>query len=163
MTGPSLFLMAAPRAGSTQLARWLSSHPDIALTPVKEPTHFAAHDFPEAYVRATHLNDVDPARYRPGRTAQFAVFRDRADYLRLFDGLTERWRCDASTSYLACPEAPAAIRAACPAARVITLTRAPLDRALSHYGLAWRTGRTRLPLGAELDAELAGRDRKSVV
>lgn len=157
MTAPNLFLVAAPRAGSTQLAHWLASHPDIALSPVKEPTHFAAHDFPEAYVRATHLNDVDPARYRPGRPAQFAVFRERADYLRLFSGMTQRWRCDASTSYLACPEAPAAIRAAFPDARVLTLTRAPLDRALSHYGLARRTGRTRAPLGSELDDELAGR------
>ena len=30
MSTPNLFLIAAPRAGSTQLAYWMDSHPDIS-------------------------------------------------------------------------------------------------------------------------------------
>ena len=35
MTTPNLFLVAAPRTGSTQLAHWLASHPDVSLSLVK--------------------------------------------------------------------------------------------------------------------------------
>lgn len=155
MSLPNLFLFAAPRAGSTQLARWLDSHPDIALSHVKEPNHFSAQDFPPDYVSRTHLDDVPPTG-PPPRPAQFSVFRDRAAYERLFAPLATRWRLDASTSYLACPEAPAAIAQACPDARIILLTRDPVDRALSHYRLARRTGRTRATLAHEVTAELSG-------
>lgn len=155
MSLPNLFLIAAPRSGSTQLARWLDSHPDISLSGVKEPNHFSAHEFPPDYVAKTHLNDVPPIG-PPPRPAQFAIFRDRAAYQRLFSPLTTRWRLDASTTYLACPEAPAAIRDTCPQARIILLTRTPFDRALSHYRLALRTGRTRESLAQEIRAEQSG-------
>ena len=160
MAGPNLFLLAAPRTGSTQLARWLDSHPAIAMPPVKEPCHFAAHDFPEDYVRRAHLNDVDPARYVARvhrRPAQFAVFRSRQDYEALYQPLGTAWRLDASTSYLPCILAPELIRDYCPTARIITLTRDPFTRALSHYRLARRTGRATGSLRRELDAELHDR------
>jgi hypothetical protein len=156
---PNLFLLAAPRSGSTQLARWLDSHAEIALSPVKEPNFYSAHEFPADWVAAERLNDVDPARYlrkTRRRPAQFAVFRRRGDYMRLFAGLTVPWRLDASTSYLACPEAPRRIFKDNPGAHIISLTRDPLQRALSHYRLAIRSGRTRRCLRQELEAELAG-------
>ncbi|MEL7213491.1 MAG: sulfotransferase [Pseudomonadota bacterium] len=156
---PNLFLIAAPRAGSTQLSHWLASHPDIGLPKIKEPNHFSAHEFDPDDVARTHLNDVDPARFiargQP-RPMQFAIFRDPEHYTALFAPLTQRYRLDASTSYLACPEAPARIKAACPDARFIILTRDPLQRALSHYHLACRTGRTRASLLSELQAEQTG-------
>jgi hypothetical protein len=159
MSWPNLFLIAAPRAGSTQLARWLDSHPDIALAPIKEPNHFSAHEFPCDYVARHHLDDVNPARYVRSlrrRPAQFAIFRDAGHYRALFAPLTARWRCDASTTYLACPEAPAAILSACgPGARAITLTRDPVARAISHYRLALRTGRWRASLRAAIERELS--------
>ncbi len=159
MSWPNLFLIAAPRAGSTQLARWLDSHPEIALSPVKEPNHFSAHEFPPDYVARHHLDDVDPSRYLRGRrrrAVQFAIFREAQQYRALFAELQTRWRCDASTTYLACPEAPAAIRRACgPGARAITLTRDPVARAISHYRLAVRTGRWRGTLTEALAREMS--------
>ena len=35
---------AAPRCGTTSLARYLASHPDICFSKVKEPHFFAMHD-----------------------------------------------------------------------------------------------------------------------
>jgi len=159
MSRPNLFLIAAPRAGSTQLAHWLASHKDITLSPVKEPNYFSAHEFDPNYVRASHLNDVDPTSYtrsRSRRPAQFAVFRQQPDYEALFSDMTTPWRMEASTSYLACPEAPAAIHAYAPNARLIILTRDPYERALSHYRLALRTGRTCSTLEDTLHAEING-------
>ncbi|MGR3573089.1 sulfotransferase family protein [Brevirhabdus sp.] len=155
---PNLFLLAAPRSGSTQLARWLTSHPDIAISPVKEPNYYASHEFPPAFVARHHLNDIDPHRYDPrhDRPAQFAVFRQADSYHALFAGLHTPWRMEASTSYLACPAAPARIARAHPGARLLSLTRDPVERALSHYRLALRTGRSRHSLLHELTAERTG-------
>ncbi len=159
MTGINLFLVASPRSGSTQLARWLETHSQISATTVKEPNFFSAHEFPEHYVRQTFLNDVEPTTYLAGlkrRPAQFAVFRTQAQYDQLSADLDSPWRMEASTSYLACPEAPLRIRQYNPQARIILLTRDPLARALSHYRLAMRTGRTTRSLTEELAQEVAG-------
>lgn len=155
MKGPNLFLVAAPRSASTQLARWLGTHPDIGFAPVKEPNFFAAEDFDPADVARRHLNDVDPER-PVRRQAQFAIFRNESRYLDLFDELETTWRAEASTSYLASVQAAKRIRARFPHARIILLTRDPFDRALSHYRLARRTGMTRLTLSEELARELTG-------
>ncbi len=155
----NLFLVAAPRSGSTQLSAWLSTHPDVDLPPIKEPNFFAQHEFPAEYVAQHHLNDVDPARYVAQRTTkvmQFAIFREAAHYDYLFDGLNARWRMDASTTYLHCPEAAQNIRDHAPDAKVILLTRNPVARALSHYRLATRTGRTTRSLREEIQAEANG-------
>jgi len=159
MTYPNLFLMASPRSGSTQLARWLDSHPDITLSAIKEPNYFSAHEFDPEYVLSSHLNDVDPAKYVRGKRqkpAQFAVFRQREDYEALFANMQTRWRIEASTSYLSCPQAPNLIHQYAPDARLIVLTRDPLNRAISHYRLACRTGRMRGTLMNALNAELTG-------
>ncbi len=159
MSVPNLFLIAAPRAGSTQLAYWMDSHPDIQLSRVKEPNHFSAHEFKADYVRTSHLNDVNPRQYiKSGctRRAQFAVFRVRADYEALFSSSGSRWQFEASTSYMACPEAPANLKAYAPQARIILLTRNPLERSLSHYRLARRTGRVTHSLRQALLQEQMG-------
>ena len=110
-------------------------------------------------MRSSHLNDIDPIRYARNHSkqaAQFAVFRQQSDYETLFEDMTTPWRMDASTSYLACPEAPAAIHAYTPNARLIILTRDPLERAISHYRLARRTGRTTGSLAEMLRSEIDG-------
>lgn len=154
MTYPNLFLLASPRSGSTQLARWLDTHADISLSAVKEPNFFSAQDFPEDFVRISHLNDVDPG-LKPKRRAQFAVYREASHYKALFAGLTSRWLLDASTSYLTSSHAVSRIIATIPNARFILLTRNPFERAVSHYRLALRTGRTRASLQEALDEELS--------
>ncbi len=156
---PNLFLLAAPRSGSTQMAAWMASHPDIGLPPIKEPNYFSQHEFPEEFVERNRLNDVVPERYvstRSKKQMQFAIFRDQAHYGYLFEDLKERWRLDASTSYLHCPEAPAAIHKLIPDAKIIILTRDPVARAISHYRLALRIGQTTRTLREEIEAELDG-------
>lgn len=152
----NLFLVSCPRGGSTQLATWLASHPTVGMSAIKEPNFFAAGDFPEDLVAAQHLDDIDPADYfnRANlRRIQFAVLRKAEQYQRLADELTTFWRMEASTSYLASNGAAERIWEYNPDARIILLTRDPLARALSHYHLALRTGRTIAPLGTELEIE----------
>lgn len=156
---PNLFLAAAPRCGSTQLSAWLASHPDVAIPPIKEPNFFSQHEFPESYVAEHHLSDVNVERYvatRSRKQMQFAIFRTEEQYDYLFEGLDTRYRLDASTTYLHCPEAAEAMLAFSPNAKVILLTRDPVSRALSHYRLAVRTGRCTRSLKEEIEAEACG-------
>ncbi len=153
---PNLFLFAAPRSGSTQLSAWLSSHPDIALPPIKEPNYFAREDFPPPDdPQLQRLLDVTNP-LSPRARGNFALLSTIADYASLYDPIANtRWRLDASTSYLASTSAAAEIARTCPDARIITLTRDPVARAISHYGLARRTGRTRASLTSEIATERA--------
>ena len=40
MKTPNFFLLGAPKCGTTSIAAWLSKHPDVFVTPQKEPHHF---------------------------------------------------------------------------------------------------------------------------
>ena len=39
---PNFFIIGAPKCGTTSLAAWLSSHPNIFMSPIKEPHHFCS-------------------------------------------------------------------------------------------------------------------------
>jgi len=40
MTEPNFFIIGAPKCGTTSIATWLSGHPDVYMSPVKEPHYF---------------------------------------------------------------------------------------------------------------------------
>ena len=41
MKKPNLFIIGAPKCGTTSLAKWLSGHPEVFLPEIKEPYYFA--------------------------------------------------------------------------------------------------------------------------
>ena len=43
---PNLFIVGAPKCGTSAWVEYLGSHPDIFFSPAKEPHHFS-HDFPD--------------------------------------------------------------------------------------------------------------------
>lgn len=122
---PNLFLLGAAKAGTSTLYDWLAAHPQVYMSPVKEPHHFT------------------PAM-PDGRPVPGAVTA-RAAYLALFaDGAAQRWRGEASASYLhhGAVVVPAILRLA-PQARFLVLLREPVARAWSHYLMAKRAGQLR--------------------
>jgi hypothetical protein len=40
MTKPNFFIIGAPKCGTTSLASWLAEHPNVFMSPVKEPNFF---------------------------------------------------------------------------------------------------------------------------
>lgn len=40
MNKPNLFILGAPKCGTTSLASWLREHPDVFMSPIKEPCYF---------------------------------------------------------------------------------------------------------------------------
>ena len=53
---PNLFIIGAPKCGTTALAHWLSGHPDVFFSDLKEPSFFN-HDFAQRAI--TRLNDYE--------------------------------------------------------------------------------------------------------
>lgn len=129
---PNFFVIGAARSGTTSLHRYLGSHPEIYMSPVKEPNFFAQDegrfDFapraPGARIRR-RLSVVDPRKYRA-----------------LFNGVTmEKAVGEASPSYMGSPGAAGRIRRAVPEARLIAMLRHPAERAYANWLGRLRDGR----------------------
>lgn len=104
---PNLFIVGAPKCGTTSLASWLGSHPEIFLPAVKEPHHY----------------NVDE---------QQVYYRSRSDYLNLYSaGRNCKYRLDASVWYLHSEEAVPRILKDQPNAKFIVCLRNPVDMAFS--------------------------------
>ncbi|HEX2699349.1 MAG TPA: sulfotransferase [Acidimicrobiales bacterium] len=139
MTLPNFLLLGANKAGTTSLASYLGQHPQVYMSPVKEPGFFA-------------IQDHDPA----SQAALGSTFT-LDTYTALFDEVTtERAVGEASTAYLGSAEAPAAIRRLVPDARLLAVLRNPVDRAFSNYQMQLSRGREPLGFGDAIAAELNG-------
>lgn len=107
---PNLFIIGAPKCGTTSLYEYLRGHPQIFMSVVKEPCYFAR----------------DLARDHSGN---FLVYeRDEKLYADLFAAAGDAARLgEGSTRYLYSKDAPALIDQASPDARIIAMLRNPID------------------------------------
>jgi hypothetical protein len=128
MALPTFFIIGAPKAGTTSLHNYLSEHPQIQMSSVKEPNFFAPH--------------LDPV-HEPRRIASL----DR--YEELFD-TSVAVRGEASTPYSEYPlrqGVPERIREKVPDAKFIYVVRDPVERTISHYNHLVASEGERQPLG----------------
>ncbi len=107
---PDLFIVGAPKSGTTSLYEYLKGHPDVFMSVVKEPCYFA---------RDLALDD----------SGNFLVYdRDEKLYYDLFAEAGQHRRAgEGSTRYLYSSDAPALIHEAQPDAYVLALLRNPVD------------------------------------
>jgi hypothetical protein len=126
---PNLFLVGAPRCGTTSLFTYLAAHPDV-FGPVEKEPHYYDRD-------VLGLGGLDQDEYA-------AMFAGSA---------SKRWRIDASTLYLYSPGAPAAIERDSPDAHVVISVRDPVELVASWHRLLVASGaETQIDLAAALDA-----------
>ena len=112
-----IFLVGAPKAGTTWLSHAMSQHPGISLSEPKEPNLVASHK--GTFVR----DDGEP---------------DWAKYDGFFSG--SGLRMDASVHTFGCPIAPERILERFPQARFILCLREPVSRSVSHWNMVRNTG-----------------------
>jgi len=118
---PNLFIVGAPKGGTTSIHAYLSMIPEIYMSQIKEPNFFSANT-----VSINH--PVKP-------------IRDAKKYLELFKNARyEKYLGEASPSYLADPEAPKLIHELSPDAKIIISLRDPIERVFSHYLMYIRDG-----------------------
>ena len=123
MTLPNFLIIGAAKSGTTALYNYLRQHPQIYMSPVKEPRHFAF--------------DAQDLDFRGPGDAQLhrSSVLDPAQYEALFAGATAAHRAvgEASPVYLCSPKAAGKIQARLPQAKLIAILRHPVERAYSHY------------------------------
>lgn len=109
MTQPNLFIVGAPKCGTTALFEYLRTHPEICFSTLKEPHYFA--------------DDL------PGNRDITTL----ADYHRLFEPAEPQHKIvgEASVLYLMSTVAAEKIRRYNPAARIIAMVRNPAEMAVS--------------------------------
>jgi hypothetical protein len=133
---PNLFLVGAAKAGTTSLYAELARHPEIYMSPMKEPHFFSR---------------IEPA---PRWEAFFPHVSDEDQYLALFEGAgDEQVLGEASTSYLWDGQAAERIKRAVPEAKILIVLRDPVERAYSHYWNDVREGMEKRSLLDALDEE----------
>jgi hypothetical protein len=107
-----LFIVGAPRCGTTALFDLLSQHPDVCGSVPKEPHCFCT-DFHEESDR------------HHGRRLRFLI-RTPEEYRAIFRDPSKRVQLEASTAYLQSRSAPANIRAFDPEAHIVVMVREPV-------------------------------------
>ncbi|MFB6230718.1 MAG: sulfotransferase [Salinibacter sp.] len=142
---PNTFVIGAAKSGTTSLYDYLRQHPDVFMSPVKEPCYFAYAENP-------------PEMAGPGDEAsnhESGVVYTLEDYRALFSGATtESVIGEASPVYLYDEDAPRLLHEQCPDASLIVVLRNPIVRAHSHYLQLVQSGREPLnDFEAALDAE----------
>lgn len=138
---PNFFIAGAPKAGTTSLHFYVAQHPQVFMSPIKEPMYFAAADllappYREGLLRRTTENRTALQTYldAPERAPSWGFVLDWDDYRQLFrDAGEETAIGESSTGYLWLPSAAGAIRARVPHARLVFVLRDPTDRALTMY------------------------------
>ena len=154
----NFFLVGAPKAGTTSLDRLLREHPDVFLSPIKEPCHFCpdvnAQLAPQQDASRLDLDAYLDAPQRPIVHLYPVPAPDR--YARLFDGAAGRRIVgECSTYYLSSAVAAERIHAYNPAAKILVLTREPIARIRSHYVMDRMLGLATRPLPHLVEEELA--------
>lgn len=150
-TLPNFFIVGAGKAGTTSLYHYLRQHPEIYMSPVKEPCYFADEIRPKNIARPFLENLRRESRRLPKildtiePVKPFAwIAQDWNDYLRLFrDARDQPAIGEATASYLWSATAAANIRRAIPHAKIIIILRDPADRAFSQYLHQLAAGYTR--------------------
>ena len=129
MARPNFLIIGAAKSGTTALYQALRQHPEIFMSPVKEPHYFAF---------AGERMD-----YRgPGVTINATSVTELGAYQQLFAGAThEKAVGEASALYLYAPNAAARIREYAPETRLIAILRQPAERAFSAFAHLLRDGR----------------------
>jgi len=115
---PNLFIVGAPRAGTTSIYDYLNRTEGVFMSQKKEP-HYFSQSIPHSMV--PH------------------AIRDKKKYLALFKkAKIEKVIGEASSSYLWDPLAPQLIHKQIPEAKIIIILRDPIYRSYSNY--YWRIG-----------------------
>lgn len=127
---PNLFVAGVQKGGTTSLWRYLDGHPDIFMSPVKEPSYF--------------VFDGEESAKR------------EAKYLQLFAGSRHAWRGEASPEYLYDEVVPGRIMKVAPDSRILITLRDPVERAYSSYWQYAKFGFERRTFRDAVDFELAG-------
>lgn len=155
---PNFLVVGAAKCGTTSLYYYLKNHPDVYMSPIKEPNHFSTDIRPENFSAEYKIyeknKNLDINKYVNGdmKAEQWGAYvHNREHYLKLFKFVkNEKCIGEISNSYLYSQRAADNIHKEFPAMKIIMILRQPAERAYSHYLANLRDGRTTLPFKEEV-------------
>jgi hypothetical protein len=121
---PNFLIIGAAKSGTTSLYKYLEEHPQVYVSPQKEPRFFAV---------LSDFNKVvgDDKDQRQLWSDSITTLEE---YAALFNGVrNEKAVGEASPIYLWSKVAPKNIKKHLPHVKLIAILRHPVDRAFSHY------------------------------
>jgi Sulfotransferase domain. len=128
---PNFLLIGAAKSGTTSLFYYLKQHPDIYMSPIKEPAYFLFKDGINKTVIPKNL--VSDKYYKARERNEFAQFNFQK-YTELFEGSTsQKIIGEATIQYLMSPDSPKLIHEMIPDVKLLVILRNPYDAAYSEY------------------------------
>lgn len=160
---PSFFLVGAPKCGTTSFYEYFKAHPELYVSPIKEPNYFCkdvdVQSFKPSF-RAT-LPDLD--KYFAESVLQeehLAFVQNEADYLRLFEGNSKGLVAgECSSNYLHSETAAEELHQFNPEAKIIISLRNPIERAYSHYLMAVQMGMVKEDFKTAVEKDLNAQEK----
>jgi hypothetical protein len=136
LPAPNFFIVGAAKAGTTSMYAYLSRHPEVFMSTLKQPHYFSSFEVKQQF-----------DNFMP-------VFRQARAYQELFFG-SESYKAvgEASPSYLCDANAATRIKSAIPHAKIIISLRNPVQRAYSHYLMEFHEGNETLPFREALKVD----------
>ena len=121
---PSFFIVGAPKAGTSALHAFLTAHPEVCMSRIKEPNYFS-HDLiakQKLYYESENVKTIKEYR----------------DLFECSDSAVIAG--EASVSYLFYPDIAKRIYEFDPVSKIIISLRQPVSRAFSHYQMDFSLG-----------------------
>ncbi|WP_432411020.1 sulfotransferase family protein [Rasiella sp. SM2506] len=151
----NLFVLGAMRAGTTSFMEFIGKHPAIYTSPIKEP-HFFTESLPKEIFEAlptNHLKHYFKKEFpKPIHRAHVTAIEE---YQKLFKNATnQKYLAEGSVSYLHAPHVASELQHYNPEAKIIIVTRDPLERAVSHYHMNVGLFREKRSFEAALQSEI---------
>ncbi len=143
MALPNLFIIGAPKCGTTSLHGYLAQHPRISMSAVKEPKFFLADG-----TRPRHRGPGDERACRA-----YVVDRDAYEALFTYPPGPGGYAGESSPYYLWDPGAAPRILDLVPDARLVAVLREPTLRAYSNWADLREQGREKLDFASAMAAE----------
>jgi hypothetical protein len=163
---PNFFIVGAPKAGTDDLYYQLDQHPQIYMSPLKEPCFFSSEVRPERFCKelqeAAKANAASLRSYLDSGalSKRFGgMVSSFDDYQRLFRDVTGEVAVgEASVCYLWSASAAASISSLIPAARIIIVLMDPAERAFRQYLKSFADDNVRHPFSTHLENAFRSRE-----
>ena len=142
---PNLFVVGAAKSGTTSLYNYIKDHPEVYLSPIKEPNYFNTElklkDCRPEIKKSIYLHFDEYFDRETLKEKHFACFDRKKDYLKLYrDVKEEKIIGEFSTSYLHSSKAAEEIYNFNADSKIIIMLREPVSRTLSHYQMDLNLG-----------------------
>ena len=164
---PNLFIVGAPKAGTTSLYHYLDQHPQIYMSPIKEPCYFASELRPENFSEELQpwikqeMQSLKEYLHGPMSEKRFGgLVSEWEDYLKLFQNAgAAKAIGEASVCRVWSETADRNLFCRIPDGKIIMILRNPADRAFSQYLHALTAGGVHKSFRAQIRASFGFRTR----